>query len=179
MTQNPPELRPPSATWSRPFWTGIGLLTAYYLFPVKLTGVSPVLILLSLAGTVGALALVGTIMVRELGYVRQGVPGRGIRVLSMLVVLLVMASSLTFFLLNQASPDEITGLDTRTDALYFTLSTMATVGYGDIHAEGQLARGMVSVLHRLQRRRGRLARPQLHARRPQGAVSARATAGPR
>jgi hypothetical protein len=146
MTQNPPELRPPSATWSRPFWTGIGLLTAYYLFPVKLTGVSPVLILLSLAGTVGALALVGTIMVRELGYVRQGVPGRGIRVLSMLVVLLVMASSLTFFLLNQASPDEITGLETRTDALYFTLSTMTTVGYGDIHAEGQLARGMVCVL---------------------------------
>ena len=94
----------------------------------------------------GALALVGTIMVRELGYVRQGVPGRGIRVLSMLVVLLVMASSLTFFLLNQASPDEITGLETRTDALYFTLSTMTTVGYGDIHAEGQLARGMVCVL---------------------------------
>jgi hypothetical protein len=141
-----PEIRPPSATWSRPFWTLIGLLVAYYVFPVDLTDSSPALIALSLLGTVGALALVGTIMVRELSYVRHGVPGRGIRVLSMLVVLLVMASSLTFFLLNQARPDEVAGLETRTDALYFTLSTMTTVGYGDIHAEGQVARGLVCLL---------------------------------
>ena len=64
----------------------------------------------------------------------------------MLLVLLVMASSLTFFLLNQTAPDQITGLETRTDALYFTLSTMTTVGFGDIHAEGQLARALVCVL---------------------------------
>ena len=85
-------------------------------------------------------------MVRELGYVRHGGPGRGPRLLAMLLVLLVMASSLTFFLLNQTAPDQITGLETRTDALYFTLSTMTTVGYGDIHAEGQLARALVCVL---------------------------------
>ena len=34
-------------------------------------------------------------------------------------------------------------MHTRVDALYFTLATMATVGYGDIHAEGQVARAMV------------------------------------
>ena len=66
--------------------------------------------------------------------------------LAMLLVLLVMASSLTFFLLNQTYPDQISGLETRTDALYFTLSTMTTVGFGDIHAEGQFARALVCVL---------------------------------
>jgi hypothetical protein len=29
--------------------------------------------------------------------------------------------------------------------LYFTIVTMATVGYGDIHAVGQFARGLVTV----------------------------------
>ena len=64
----------------------------------------------------------------------------------MLLILLVMAASLTFFLLNQGSPEQVTGLQTRTDALYFTLSTMTTVGFGDVHAEGQLARALVCAL---------------------------------
>ena len=64
----------------------------------------------------------------------------------MLLVLLVMAASLTFFLLDQVQPGQVEDLDTRTDALYFTLSTMATVGYGDVHAEGQLARALVCAL---------------------------------
>ena len=63
-----------------------------------------------------------------------------------MVVLLVMSSSLTFFILDLLKPEQIEGLNTRTDALYFTLSTMTTVGYGDVHAEGQVARAMVSCL---------------------------------
>ena len=119
---------------------------AYYTFPVEWTGSSPVVVALSLLVTVGGVALVGTMMVRELGSVRSGTAGRGERVLSMLVILLVMAASLTFFLLNQIRPEQVSGLETRTDALYFTLSTMTTVGYGDVHAEGQLARAIVCVL---------------------------------
>lgn len=42
-------------------------------------------------------------------------------------------------------PGEFAGLETRTDALYFALTTLATVGYGDIHAQGQWARGLVIV----------------------------------
>jgi voltage-gated potassium channel len=37
------------------------------------------------------------------------------------------------------------GLDTRIDAVYFTVATLSTVGYGDVHAEGQLARGLVTL----------------------------------
>jgi voltage-gated potassium channel len=136
----------PASTWSRPVLTLVGVLVAYYAFPLEWTGESPAGTALSILGTVGGLALVGASMVKELNAVRHGEPGRGVRVLAMLLILLVMAASLTFFLLNQIRPDEITGLRTRTDALYFTLSTMTTVGYGDVHAEGQLARVAVCVL---------------------------------
>ena len=133
------------AAW-RPIWTLSGLLVAYYAFPLRWTADSLVAVGTSLLVTVGALSLVGTVMVKELGSVRRGAPGRSTRVLAMLLIVLVMAASLTFFLLDQIRPHEITGLDTRTDALYFTLSTMTTVGYGDVHAEGQIARVLVCVL---------------------------------
>ncbi|MDZ5623048.1 potassium channel family protein [Nocardioides sp. HM23] len=133
-------------SWLRPVWTLVGLLVAYYAFPLKWTGSAPGAVVLSLLVTVGGLALVATAMIRELGQVRKGEPGRGVRVLAMLLILLVMAASLSFFLLNEIRPDEVTGLQTRTDALYFTLSTMTTVGYGDVHAEGQIARALVCVM---------------------------------
>lgn len=133
------------ARW-RPIWTFSGLLVAYYAFPLRWTADSVVAVGTSLLVTVGALSLVGTVMVKELGSVRRGGPGRSLRVLAMLLIVLVMAASLTFFLLDQIRPDEIIGLDTRTDALYFTLSTMTTVGYGDVHAEGQIARVLVCVM---------------------------------
>jgi hypothetical protein len=37
------------------------------------------------------------------------------------------------------------GLDTKIDAVYFTVSTLSTVGYGDVHASGQAARLAVTV----------------------------------
>jgi hypothetical protein len=57
-----------------------------------------------------------------------------------------MAFALTFYLLELASPGQFEDLHTRTDALYFTLTTMATVGYGDIHAKGQAARALVTAV---------------------------------
>ena len=40
----------------------------------------------------------------------------------------------------RSGPLEFVGLETKTDALYFALTTLATVGFGDVHAEGQIAR---------------------------------------
>jgi voltage-gated potassium channel len=42
-------------------------------------------------------------------------------------------------------PGQFVGLHTKTDALYFTVATISTVGYGDVHAAGQLARTAVTV----------------------------------
>lgn len=42
-------------------------------------------------------------------------------------------------------PGQFVDLHTKTDALYFTVSTVATVGFGDVHAVGQLARVAVTM----------------------------------
>lgn len=64
-------------------------------------------------------------------------------VLALAVGVLVFA--LGFYAIEVHDPGQIPGLHTRLDSLYFTMSTVLTVGYGDVHAEGQLARGIVLV----------------------------------
>lgn len=66
-----------------------------------------------------------------------------VRSLLMLLVLVAMVFALGFYSIEEHSPEQIQGMHTRTDALYFTVSTLATVGFGDVHAVGQLARGLV------------------------------------
>jgi voltage-gated potassium channel len=51
--------------------------------------------------------------------------------------------ALAFHLLAVHQRDQVEGLHTKIDALYFTASTMLTIGYGDVHATGQVARGLV------------------------------------
>jgi len=128
--------------WTRPILTFVGLLVAYYAFPVSFDD-SPGVVVVSLVATLAGLALIGSSMVAELIHLRRGEKSRSTSGLAMLIELLVVAFSLAFFLLELASPGQIVDLRTRTDALYFTLSTMATVGYGDVHAEGQAARALV------------------------------------
>jgi uncharacterized membrane protein len=120
----------------------VGLLVAYYAFPVDLDAHVGA-VLLSLAVMIAGLAVLGWMMVMELDRLRRGQDSRSTVALAMLLGLLVMAFSAAFFLLQRASPGQVSGLDTRTDSLYFTLSMMTTVGYGDVHAEGQVARALV------------------------------------
>lgn len=130
------------AQWQHPAWASIGVLVAYFAFPVGWAG-STAGIAISLLLTLAGLALVGGAMVLELRHVRRGAEMRAGGVLTIMVVALVAAFSLAFYLVELLAPRQFEGLSTRTDALYFTLSTMATVGYGDVHAEGQLARALV------------------------------------
>ena len=44
-----------------------------------------------------------------------------------------------------ALPGQFAELHDKTDALYFNISTLATVGFGDVHAVGQLARAAVTL----------------------------------
>jgi voltage-gated potassium channel Kch len=57
----------------------------------------------------------------------------------------LVAFAMTDYLIAYSDPTQFAELTTRTDALYFALSTLLTVGYGDVHAVGQLARGVVTI----------------------------------
>lgn len=54
-----------------------------------------------------------------------------------------IAFALADFVVAISGAHEFEGLTTRTDALYFALATLFTVGYGDIHAVSQGARVLV------------------------------------
>jgi hypothetical protein len=76
--------------------------------------------------------------------VRGGTDVR-LQTLLMLIEMAAVVFALGFYWLERARPGEIAGLQTKTDSLYFTVTTMATVGYGDVHAAGQIARVLVLV----------------------------------
>jgi voltage-gated potassium channel len=124
--------------------SGVGLVVAFYAVPVTgltLSGRTVVSIVLTLLGVAGlGWAITGQVR-------RQLVSGSdaGIQSLIMLLELVAVVFALGYYVLALSTPGQIAGLQTRTDALYFTLSTVATVGYGDVHAVGQLARGLVIV----------------------------------
>src|SRR5689334_11075793 len=64
-------------------------------------------------------------------------------ILAILAVWVVFA--LAFYILAAHQAGQVAGLSTKLDSLYFAATTMLTIGYGDVHATGQLARGMVLV----------------------------------
>jgi voltage-gated potassium channel len=91
----------------------------------------------------GAAVLGALILAAILRLLRAGENAR-IRALILLLTLTVL-----FFSWSDKSvaalPRQFTGLATKTDALYFNISTLATVGFGDVHPVGQLARAAVTV----------------------------------
>lgn len=61
----------------------------------------------------------------------------------------ILAGLLLFALIDYGlavhRPEQFNGLDTRVDGLYFALSTLLTVGFGDVSAQGQTARVVLCV----------------------------------
>lgn len=58
---------------------------------------------------------------------------------------LVLLFALAYAALAAAAPGQFTGIEDRLDALYFSVTLVATVGFGDVHASGSAARLLVTV----------------------------------
>jgi voltage-gated potassium channel len=115
------------------------ITTTYYLLPGTLSlppGEWTVLYVCGISILTMAILLLGT---RLLG------AGPGARLNGLVAVLCV---AVVFFaqayLLLAKDGGQFAGLHTRTDALYFTMSTLSTIGFGDVHATGQVARAAVT-----------------------------------
>jgi voltage-gated potassium channel len=77
---------------------------------------------------------------------RSRYPGiRAAEALAFTVPLFLLIFASTYFLMANSSSANFGRAMTRTDALYFTVTTFATVGYGDIAAASQPARAIVTI----------------------------------
>ncbi|MFJ5230618.1 potassium channel family protein [Kitasatospora sp. NPDC088391] len=116
------------------------LLVAYFTVPLGWFGPHHSAVSWVVFGTL--LTVLGIGLLREVrlqvtGHSRHPVP----RILFLLCSALVVFS--TAYLGMSRQPGELEGMHTKVDGLYFTVITMATVGYGDIHPAGQAARIVV------------------------------------
>ncbi len=118
------------------------LIATYFLFPVtaeERLG-STALRYAGIVVTVGLMALFLTLQMRRQVEREDSVRIDGL-ILSMVAV--IVGFAFLYYGLGAHDPTEVAGLETKVDALYFTLTTTTTVGYGDIHATGQFARTLV------------------------------------
>lgn len=134
----------PRTVWDavRPWLLRIGIavavVVAYFLLPLDNLG--PQRPVLSWTLFTVLLTVVAVLLLRQIRHVLLDRPdSRPGVVISLLIVLSVHVFSAAYYSLAK-SPGEFHGLETRIDALYFTVVTLATVGYGDITPRGQAAR---------------------------------------
>ncbi|MFE9774056.1 potassium channel family protein [Streptomyces sp. NPDC005931] len=115
----------------------VGLLTAYFLLPLDERGTAGASALL-VCGLLAVL-LVFAWEVRVIA--RSPHPRlRAVEALAATLVLFLVLFAGAYYLLDRSTPGSFSEPLTRTDALYFTLTTFSTVGYGDIAARSQTGR---------------------------------------
>lgn len=128
------------ARWLRVIGIGVLVLILYFVVPVEAdpTG-GPVL-----RAVFSALIFAG-LAAAVIGQVRLSLAdqNRHLDGLVSAILCVWVVFALAFYMLAVHQDGQVAGLHTKVDALYFTASTMLTVGYGDVHASGQLARGLV------------------------------------
>ncbi|MEU9480146.1 ion channel [Streptomyces sp. NPDC048191] len=117
-----------------------GLVTAYYLLPLNWHG-EGVTTLILIGGLLGVCLFFGC----EVWLITRSPSPRlkaAETVAATFALYLVLFAS-GYYLLERAAPGSFSEPLTKTDALYFTLTTFTTVGFGDITAVSQTGRVLV------------------------------------
>lgn len=118
----------------------VALVAIYYVLPLDDTSVSAAVGMLVLA----LLALVGVVALQVRSIIRATYPAlRAVEALATSVPLFLLVFAATYFVMGSISAGSFSESMTRTDALYFTVTVFATVGFGDITAKTELARALV------------------------------------
>jgi voltage-gated potassium channel len=100
-------------------------------------------------GAVVGLALLGAVLPVTVRRLRRVMSSEmplleAAEALVLLVTMLVVGFASIYYAMNDQQ-EQITGLATRVDSIYFTVTTLATVGFGDIHAQSQWSRVIVTL----------------------------------
>jgi len=120
----------------------VAAVVAYYLLPLNGSlGVR------AGAGLLLALAAFVTFGVAQVkSVVHSAYPGiRAVQVLAVLIPVFILTFAAYYYVVARQDPSSFSDPLTRTDALYFTVTVLSTVGFGDITARSQPARIAVTV----------------------------------
>jgi hypothetical protein len=119
------------------------LTCAYYVWPAR-SPASDVSSAARLAAALLAAGLVAFVVRAERRAVRRDPrPLRYIEALLATLYFLVVVFAAVYHAIAVRT-DQFAGLETKTDGLYFTVTIISTVGFGDIHAVGTAARALVT-----------------------------------
>lgn len=129
------------ATFLRALASTVVLVALYYLLPLTPSSVGVAVGML----TVGLLALVGLVAFQVRAIIRATHPAlRAVGALATSVPLFLLLFAATYFVMGTLSTGSFSEAMTRTDALYFTVTVFATVGFGDITPVTEGARAVVT-----------------------------------
>ena len=118
------------------------LVTLYFVIPLDWIDTLPV----PLGVAVAAGVLTGVTVWQVLAIIRSADPGvRAIEALAVIAPIYLLLFAGMYFLMERNDPGAFTGELSRMDALYFTVTIFATVGFGDISAVSEVARVLVTV----------------------------------
>jgi voltage-gated potassium channel len=118
------------------------IFLVYALAPLEGTGSVPGT-LLFIGALIGFLALTGY---QVYAVIRSPFPRvRAVEAATMCVPVLIVMFSLTYFLTSGSDLQSFSQPLSRLDAVYFTTTVFATVGFGDITPVSEVARVMVTV----------------------------------
>jgi voltage-gated potassium channel Kch len=121
--------------------TAIALVALYYLLPLNDLKNVPLAVIL-LAGLAVLLAATAAQLRSVLTARYPAVRAAEALATSVPLFLLLFAS--VYFVMARSSPASFSQHLTRTDSLYFTVTTFTTVGYGDVTATSEAARLVVT-----------------------------------
>ncbi|POX58589.1 metal transporter [Streptomyces sp. Ru62] len=129
-----------AASIARSAGVAAGLVTAYYLLPLDWHGED-----LTALALVGGLLAAGLFFGWEVWLIRRSPSPRlkAVEAVAATVALYLVLFASGYYLLERAAPGSFNEHLTRTDALYFTLTTFTTVGFGDIFAVSRTGRVLV------------------------------------
>jgi ion channel len=122
--------------------TATALVVLYFTLPMtgSLEGSTALLL------TVGLLVFAGVVTWQVRAVLRSPYPGlRAIESLAAAIPLFLLLFAAAYLQLAEADPGAFSEPLSRTDAMYFTITVFATVGFGDITPKADLARVVTMV----------------------------------
>jgi hypothetical protein len=121
--------------------TAIVLVALYYVLPLdELSGTSAV------AGlAIGILIFLALVAWQVRSILRSAHPEtRALQALVVVLPLFILMFASAYYLMGRSEPADFSEVLTRSDALYFTVTVFATVGFGDVSAQGETTRLVVT-----------------------------------